>query len=46
MPARQWISMALGGLFGFSGAALCVFYAVSLPVHVEMKWKGHSSTPL
>jgi protein SCO1 len=33
MPARQWISMALGGLIGFSVAALCVIYAASLPVH-------------
>jgi hypothetical protein len=31
--ARQWISMALGGLLGFSVAALCVIYTMSLPVH-------------
>jgi len=35
MRARQWILMAFGGLLGFSVAALCVVYAVSLlgPVH-------------
>jgi protein SCO1 len=33
MPARQGISMALGALLGFCVAAVCVFYAMSLPVH-------------
>jgi protein SCO1 len=33
MPARQGISMALGALLGFCVAAVCVFYAVSLPDH-------------
>jgi protein SCO1/2 len=35
MRARQWILMAFAGLLGFSVAALCVVYAVSLlgPVH-------------
>jgi protein SCO1/2 len=30
MRARQWILMAFAGLLGFSVAALCVVYAVSL----------------
>jgi protein SCO1/2 len=30
MRARQWILMAVAGLLGFSVAALCVVYAVSL----------------
>jgi protein SCO1 len=35
MRARQWFLMTLAGLLGFSAAALCVVYAVSLlgPVH-------------
>ena len=35
MRTRQWILMAFAGLLGFSVAALCVVYAVSLfgPVH-------------
>ena len=35
MRARQWILMAFAGLLGFSVAALCAVYAVSLlrPVH-------------
>jgi protein SCO1/2 len=35
MPVRQWIWVAFAGLLGFSVAALCVVYAVSLlgPVH-------------
>jgi protein SCO1 len=33
MPARQWILVGLAGLFGFSAAALCVIYTMSLPVH-------------
>ena len=33
MPVRQWIWVALAGLLGFSAAALCVIYTMSLPVH-------------
>jgi protein SCO1 len=33
MRARQWILMAFAGLLGFSVAALCVVYVMSLPVH-------------
>jgi protein SCO1/2 len=33
MPVRQWILVAFAGLLGFSAAALCVIYTMSLPVH-------------
>jgi protein SCO1/2 len=33
MPVRQWILVAFPGLLGFSAAALCVIYTMSLPVH-------------
>jgi len=35
MPVRQWISVALAGLLGFSAAALCVVYVTLFwgPVH-------------